>query len=184
MADVADYIQTHSGKRFHFLNPQPDEIDIEDIAFALAHTPRWGGHCDPPISVAQHCVIVTRLLRNTYHSSKVQLQGLLHDASEAYIPDVPSPYKPYFPDLVAIDKMIMSAIAEKFGLELPFDPAVKKADVESYRWEYRDLMKPMGMCQEPAGNRPMLKPWDPLRSEFEFLAAFCELTWALKAEAA
>lgn len=184
MGDVSDYIQTYTGKKFHFLNPSPDEIDIEDIAYALAHTTRWGGHCSPPITVAQHCVLVSRLLRNRYMSPMVQMQGLLHDAAEAYIPDIPSPFKPFFPDVVKIDAMIEQAICQKFGVTFPFDPMVKTMDIESYRWEYRDLMRPEGMCEEPSSFRPTLRVWPAEEAETEYLATYWVLRETLMREAA
>ncbi len=182
--DVSDYIQTRSGKKFHFMNPRPEEVDIEDIAYALAHTTRWGGHCDPPITVAQHCVLVSRLLRDGRCSAMVQMQGLLHDAAEAYIPDIPSPIKPYLKDLAGIDWYIERAICEAFGVHHPFDPAVKRADVESYRWEYRDLMKQVQMCTPPAERRPTLSVWSADESEMIFLNTFDVLKEVLDRELA
>jgi hypothetical protein len=49
-------IQTRTGKMFNIKHPDPDMIDLRDIAAALAKTNRFGGHTREPYSVAQHCV--------------------------------------------------------------------------------------------------------------------------------
>jgi hypothetical protein len=77
------YITTFTGKTVNPLNPTPDDIDIRDIAHSLALVPRFAGHTQKPISIAQHSVYVSRLLPRAY-----AMHGLLHDASEAYLGDV------------------------------------------------------------------------------------------------
>jgi hypothetical protein len=125
------YIETASGKLYHFLNPQPDEIDIEDIALALANKCRFGGHTDF-YSVAEHSVLVALRL-----PPGLQLAGLLHDASEAYLGDIPSPIKDELPDYRALENINQSAIEYKFGLSLTEDDyrKVKHADLQALRTE-------------------------------------------------
>ena len=40
----AYWIQTFTGKRFDLLEPSSKDVDILDIAAALARTPRFAGH--------------------------------------------------------------------------------------------------------------------------------------------
>jgi hypothetical protein len=77
-------ILTYTGKHVNPLDLRPEDIDIRDIAHALACCNRFAGHCKRPISVAQHSVYVSRLCDDTPHA----LQALFHDASEAYLGDV------------------------------------------------------------------------------------------------
>src|SRR5580765_2644929 len=77
-------ILTFSGKHVNPLNLRPEDIDIVDIAHALACCNRFAGHCRRPINVAQHSVYVSRLCDDT----GFERQALLHDASEAYLGDI------------------------------------------------------------------------------------------------
>jgi hypothetical protein len=85
------YIVTYTGRRFHFLDPKIDEISIEDIAHALSNVCRFTGHTKRFYSVAEHSCLVSALCDN-------RLEGLLHDASEAYMSDLSSPLKMLVPD--------------------------------------------------------------------------------------
>src|ERR1035437_5720974 len=55
------FIGTFSGLRFWPLDPNPEKILIADIAHALAHQCRFGGHASKFYSVAEHSVHVSRL---------------------------------------------------------------------------------------------------------------------------
>lgn len=116
------YIRTYTGVKFYPLHPEPDEINIEDIAHALSNNCRWGGHCRYFYPVAQHSVFVTRLL------SEHRLCGLLHDAAEAYLMDMPSPIKRQMPEYTAIEDNLMEVVARKFGFEWPKSASVTGAD--------------------------------------------------------
>ena len=146
-----DWIATYRGIRFWPFDPRPEEIDILDIAHALANICRWGGHCNHFISVAQHSVYVSQHVElHPHHSSyppltsaektMIRRWGLLHDASEAYLGDLPRPIKRQMPGYSKHEHKILYHIAKKFGLDLPEgadpnDPSValygsriKKAD--------------------------------------------------------
>jgi len=101
------YIETYSGEKFYFLEPSIDSIKIEDIAHALSNNCRYTGHCSRFYSVAEHSIGVSILTDS--------LEGLLHDASEAYIADISSPVKPYLHNYKEMEKVIMDAIGKKFG---------------------------------------------------------------------
>lgn len=82
------WIQTFLGKPFWPLSPRPEDIDIRDIAHALAMTCRFTGHSQKFYSVAEHSVRVSRIV-----PAQFALHGLLHDASEAYLCDLSRPIK-------------------------------------------------------------------------------------------
>jgi len=130
------WTQTISGKRFYPLDPRPEDFDIRDIAWSLAHTVRFCGHIMVPIVVAQHSVIVSQ-----YCDEKDALWGLLHDMSEAYICDIPTPLKksPEMEGYRMIELGIMNSGCKKFGLD-PIQPeSVHVADKETLAAEVRQF---------------------------------------------
>lgn len=116
-------IRTYTGKVFDLKILDPDSICIEDIAHALSHTNRFGGHLREPYTVAQHSVMVVNCV-----PEHLKLTALLHDATEAYIGDMPSPFKKLMPDYKALENNLMKVIAEKYSLVYPFPPEIKAAD--------------------------------------------------------
>lgn len=115
------YIETASGIYFPFLNPTEDHIEIKDIAFSLANQCRFNGHV-AFYSVAEHSVAVASYLPN-----HLRLAGLLHDAAEAYLSDIPGPVKQYLPDYREMEKKIQEVINKKFDVDT-FLPEIKEAD--------------------------------------------------------
>lgn len=107
------HLLTVSGKPFNVIAPREEDIDINDIAYALSNLCRWGGHSRGFFSVAQHCVVGT--LRLLERAPEHALQFLLHDASEAYLVDVPKPIKKYLPGYKVIEDNLSAVIYKKFG---------------------------------------------------------------------
>lgn len=119
------WLGTVSGKKIDLLNPDPEQITLEDIAHALNCIPRFNGHTKQPFSVLQHSIGVADLVADKY-----KLAALLHDASEAYICDIPSPMKRLLGEsYYAVERRLQAAIGSKFGVDLVNLPlAVKRAD--------------------------------------------------------
>lgn len=133
------YIETVSGKIVHFLNPDPDSIDINDIAHALSRICRFNGHTREFYSVAEHS-----WKGATYISDEYKLAMLLHDASEAYLCDIPSPVKDYIPDYKKIEEELSYAICVKFGLPFPNHEIIKYYDLVLLSNEAHHLMHSRG----------------------------------------
>lgn len=140
------FIQTYTGKKFHFLSPSQDEICIEDIAHALSNLCRFGGHTRQFYSVAEHSRYVSMVVPPEY-----ALEGLLHDATEAYLVDIPKPIKGFLGNYEEMEQNIYLAIAEKFGLAKELPQAVKDADVRMLFTEKQQLLPPVdwGWEEEP-----------------------------------
>ncbi|HGE8299586.1 TPA: HD family hydrolase, partial [Serratia marcescens] len=128
------YIRTHSGRHFCYEAISLDAIDIDDIAQALSNICRFAGHLDDFYSVAQHSVLVSRLV-----PPELALEALLHDASEAYCQDIPAPLKALLPDYRDIEASVDNVIRSLFGLPLAHSPEVKHADLVMLATERRDL---------------------------------------------
>lgn len=86
-----DAILTWSGHLVRPFADDPGRLTIVDVAAGLSRICRFGGHCQPWYSVAEHSLLVSELLRP--YGRFGMLRGLLHDAAEAYIGDVPTPLK-------------------------------------------------------------------------------------------
>lgn len=149
---VSPCIQTYTGRKFWPLDPRPEDVCIEDIAHALSLKCRFGGHCKRFYSVAQHSVLVCNTLNaNGGRSSPTLLmQGLMHDAAEAYLPDFPSPIKgafsvPMNPAVIFsvgnLESLVLNAIIKALDLpKLPWNDKVKRADLAVLHRERLDLM--------------------------------------------
>lgn len=125
-------ITTISGKFFDILKPEDYDYDIEEIATALSNLCRYTGHVNTFYSVAEHSVLVSRIVPERF-----ALAGLLHDASEAYLGDVSSPLKKLLPEYKQIEQRVQRAIANKFSLGDDLDhPSVHEADKRMY-WQER-----------------------------------------------
>lgn len=135
--DDSCWLNTFSGKKIYPLNPNPEHISIEDIAHSLSHQCRFTGHTRDFYSIAQHCVLVSYVCNH-----ENALYGLLHDASEYILVDIPSPLKrsKEFNFYRDIERKVQAIIYNKFGLydEEPAD--VKKADALLLATEARDLL--------------------------------------------
>ncbi len=127
------WIRTYTGRKIFPLDPRPEDIDIIDIAHALANTCRYTGHCRKFYSVAQHSVLVS-------HFCDEPLWGLLHDAPEAYLADIARPVKGFLPEFKEAENRLMAVIAEKFGLTMPEPPNVKDIDTRILVDEMHALM--------------------------------------------
>jgi hypothetical protein len=188
--DVDGWIQTYTGRKFWPLNPRAQDVCIEDIAWALSHKARFGGHCRAGLyTVAQHSVLVSR-----HCGPEDALWGLLHDACEAYWPDILSPVKESIRDLAgrpcALDVYegrIQRAVCQRFGLPARCPPSVKAADVLLLATEARDLMAPLtpGWRRTPENGYAVppavIRPWPPAHARAVFLRRFERL---MKARAA
>jgi uncharacterized protein len=171
----ASWIQTHSGRRFNPLKPNPDAIVIQDVAHALSMQCRFSGHCREFYSVAQHSVLVSYICDH-----KDALWGLLHDATEAYLVDVPRPLKRSgkLQGYIEIEAVMQEAVCRRFGLPFVEPPSVKIADTKLLATEARDLMSPLHSdWQQPVDPLPFkIEAWEHQKAKDMFMQRFFELT--------
>lgn len=173
-------IQMYSGRYFDFLDVENNEIEIEDVAHALANNCRFGGHCDPFYSIAEHSV------RASYVTSPEHAYAaLMHDSSEAVLQDMPTPIKRILRDYQLLEERVERFMGLRFGYEVPLHAEVKRADVIMLATEKRDL-KPNSDHWAMLDGVPTLpekiEPWSPMEARERFLARYEELA-ALKAAA-
>lgn len=175
-ARVGDWIQTYQGGQMYPLDPHVAEIDIQDIAHALSNLCRFNGHVKKFYSVAEHSCFVSDVLPRN-----LRLNGLLHDASEAYLCDMPRPIKRsqgFADQYLAAEETLMRSIAVKFGFDYPLYPIIHKADNALLGTEARQLMAPLHPewrdLYEPVEGL-VLPCWEPTRAREEFLRRYFEI---------
>ena len=174
-----DYFKTRTRQRFYIQDMRPEDISIEDIASSLSMKCRFNGHCSAYYSVAEHCVHIARACPPMY-----ALEGLLHDASEAILVDLPRPikYLPEFEIFRTMEAKIDQLIADKFKLIFPWPDPVKELDdlmcgVEAFHlmdaehdpdWADRMTTAVTDMAQ----NYSPLRFWRPNQAKYQFLQLF------------
>ena len=169
-------ITTYSGIRFWPLLPNPADIRIEDIAHALSNQCRFAGHSREFYSVAEHSVRVSQHCR-----PEDALWGLLHDASETFLTDVPAPLKelPQFEAYRAAERRLQRAISTRFGLAPEQPESVGDADRSILGVEIRDLLTSINASQSKRAPQKdklaITAPWPPRVAKARFLSRFREL---------
>jgi len=131
-----DCIRTVTGKYVNVFDPKPDMFVIEDIAHALSMQTRFGGHLPYFYSVAQHSTNCYYLIENKDHA----FAALMHDASEAYLLDIPRPIKQRLSNYKDIEHNVMLCLSEVFGFQYPLSKEVKEIDEQLLQIEWDSLM--------------------------------------------
>ena len=174
------YLQTVSGRWVNPFDPDPEQLDPGDIARALANQCRFGGHSRVFYSVAQHSVIVSRLVEERGGDAEDVFAALMHDASEAYLGDMPHPLKHRSPLGAAFkeaEQHLEDAIRARFGIRAGV-PEIKRADRALLATERRAFSAESWHWPELEGVEPLdleLEAWPPDRAAEEFAARFAEL---------
>ena len=133
------WIPTHTGNGFFVIDPKPEDVRLEDIAYGLAYTYRYGGQVEP-ITVAEHSVLVSLIIEILWPKSKKMLAGLMHDACEAYTHDIQAPVRQFIKvdmpngDQITwgdFERKINQTVAKALGLDTRFytAPEVRAADL-------------------------------------------------------
>jgi uncharacterized protein len=140
-----DHLRTYSGRYIDPLNPNPDDIMIDDIAHSLARCPRWAGQTAQLYTVAEHSMDVMARVQDPAD----KLEALLHDAAEYLFYDLGKPLKDRLPDYYAAEKNLSRVCAEKFGYAFPKSQAVGTADMDAMQWEWDNYVLQRGRWVDP-----------------------------------
>lgn len=169
-----DWMQTFTGRQYWPRDPRAEDVDIVDIAAALSKQTRYGGHCLRFYSVAEHCVLMARAAEARGEPISICFTALMHDASEAYLVDVPRPIKSDLGGYFDIENANMKEIAKRYGFEFPLPAVVKMLDNQILLDEQaQNMASPpvaWGIPGEPLGVT--LQFWTPEQARGEFLSAF------------
>lgn len=177
-----DFIETYTGRHFYPYHGCP-EFNILDIAHALSLCTRYNGHSARFYSVAEHSIMVANMVE-TFGTAD-PLQGLMHDATEAYLSDVPAPFKKHLPDWQKFDEQLETKLRAWMGFTGPHQPGVKEADWFALFVEGNELLPSGGESfADPENLRDIglelalrfpVVCLDPRNAEQAFLRKFQEL---------
>lgn len=171
---IGPWQQTYTNQIIDFSILDLASINIRDIAHALSMQCRFAGHIPSFYSVAEHSVWVSYRVPQRF-----ALWGLMHDAAEAYITDIPTYVKDCIPAIRTLENNLLVAIALVFGLKpLTMPSEVKEVDlrilatekVQFYSVDARDWE--LGV--EPYSGM-VLPCWSPQRAEVNFIERFLKL---------
>lgn len=169
------FITTYSGAKFYINECNIEDIPMYDIAHALSMNCRFNGHTKQFYSVAEHCLIVSLLVPQEH-----ALTGLLHDISEAFVPDIPRPFKGAIHGFDQYEERILQKVAEAYDITWPFPPEVEHIDKNIVHDEAAVLF-----CEAPewinayttVGAGPYIQPLEPGEARRMFVGRFTSLMY-------
>lgn len=177
------WIETWTGKQIHPLDPKPEDICLEDIAQGLSNKTRYNGQCEF-YSVAEHCVLLADWCTKMGLGHLLAINMLLHDASEAYLPDVTSPIKSLFPQFADSEKRMLHIIFQALKIDKlesePYLSLQKGADRRIILNEKKAIQPNGGnFCWQADKFKPLqgvvIKKWSPNKAKKEFTSRFRRL---------
>lgn len=148
------YINVHGGEVYRY--GENNDVRIESVSYQLSRLPRFVGATRFPYWIGQHCVNVVHLLNHMGCGVHTQKAGLLHDAHEYIMGDMPTPFERWFCDRFANGENVIEQakqavdadILPTLGVPYPFDERtardVKHADITAFLAESHVVF----------GNRP------------------------------
>jgi hypothetical protein len=183
------HIYTCKGRKFFLYRP---DFDIEEIAHATAMQCRYTGHVSQFYSVAEHSLLVARLMEEIEYCKAgggTPFEGLLHDAHEAYISDIASPWKTAIPEYSTMEKHVEAAMRKHFELPAKISDGVKRADwialfveakqilpgVDVDTWRAPDPYMQALATQLVASGRWSVRSYRPAMGKLLFLEKFNRL---------
>ena len=173
MNRIGNWIETYSGNRFYPMDPHDDEIDIYDIAHSLSLQCRYNGHCPKFYSVAEHSVYVARELQPS-----MMLAGLLHDAAEAYLSDIPRPIKRMLPVYKEAEEKIETCVNRLFKVDI-LAPEIRVADDTIMATEIKQFgmnkRNDWTLAASPCDR--VIAYLSPLEAEAEFIGLYNFIRW-------
>lgn len=166
-------IQTATGRIVDPFALLPVDIDPADIAASLSKLCRYNGHTSRFYSVAEHSVLVSTVVPVEH-----ALWGLLHDAAEAYLGDMPRPIKRRFPAFAAAEEAILRNVARVFSLPERIPASVHDADLRITNDERAALLRPGNDAHWSGLGEPLgvtVRGLSPADAEKLFIRRFFEL---------
>ena len=160
-----------------FLRGEDISFDIRDIAHALSIEARFGGHTIEPVSVAAHSIrVYQRVVQLTADMSgarRLHRGALLHDASEAYLKDIPKELKRLLKSYHLYEMGCEDALSRCFDFPLNHS-LIKEADMDVLILEWKRYRSDPPPSNLPTADGVSVDYWEPdaatVRADFLRLA--------------
>lgn len=162
---------TNSKVVFNVLDPNPNDLRLEDIAHALSNLCRYGGHCPQFYSVAQHAVLCSHFPGTVNQ----KLKFLHHDDSEAFLVDMPRPIKKNLSQYIDIEERLQAIIFPWLGLEYPFTDDIHHVDEAMLRIEYKAFFWEESDYTHEKELKSEFEFWSPQEAKIKYLNRHQEL---------
>jgi uncharacterized protein len=185
-SDLSLWMQTANGRKFYLLNPTAEQVFADDIFAALPLIPCFNGAQENgkheyPYSVAQHCLLVSRLV-----APELALDALLHDAWKIYVGDLTRPLNQLLNQISnghwnIVRGGIQNAVAQKFNLTFPLPDAVEDGDRQARANELRDVMADvpeLWSLKLPEPTSEIITPLHPSIVRAQYVERFADLMLA------
>jgi len=153
--DKITHISTFNGNVIDLQNPNPKDIDLEGLVRGLFRTPRSAGQGDQFYTAGQHSLLAIDITEVLHPKDRVlQLEVLLHDASEGFLQDMITPAKNLMPGYRIVETNLTHAI----------NLAVGHKNVPQETYEERKFIDRLALAIERTHNGPYYdleldKPW-------------------------
>ncbi len=181
---------TRSGEVVDLSRPESLVIRMSDIAYGLGYQYRYGGHINPPVTVAEHSILTARIAR-TLWGETFTIPAFLHDCCEAFGHDIRSPikhnlwYGKHRETAVLWDTLenrVTNRVFYSLGLDpaLAYVPEVRAADVLACVLEKQQSLnfaqQDWGLPQIPAAVQDLqVRSLSPGQAVWEFCQFWQEL---------
>jgi hypothetical protein len=167
------YVDTMgNGAMIDYIYPENCRFDVPDIARGMAHTCRFAGQPLRYYSLAQHCVMMSRLVPQEHAR-----EAMLYGAAKAFCGDLPFGLKQLLPDYPGIVRSVDAAIRAQYDLPLMPSEPVEIANRIILAAAARDLMPhlPPFDLGELAPYHPRTVSWHADRALGNWLARWVGL---------
>lgn len=187
MEQQKSWIMTYTGKQFDLVNPKPEMVDLLDIAHSLSQNCRFTGHTRRFYSVATHSILVAKKMRDDGLSAYLQILGIAHDFSEAYLTDINRPLKALLgPIYTDMEDKVQACILEHFNIPEPTEKdwkIVKYYDDYILANEIGQLMTNPDLFQIEPKYDVSIPAYSMAQSRYELCLMLGELQSELEEEA-
>jgi hypothetical protein len=163
VTDRGAWVATSLGGMWSILHPHPRDVYVDDLAWGMARTCRYGGQLKHNVelySVAEHATAMTWWAIESGRVTHVEdaLAILLHDASEAFYGDIPTPIKKLLPDYKIMEDRAQLVITDAFGLT-PKNTLIRKIEIKEIDVRIR-IDERLSIIEEPALTAGLDVIWD------------------------